>query len=149
PRRIAIFRALQLGDLLCVTPALRALRTALGDAEIVLIGLPWAKNFAARFTHYLNGFREFPGYPGLPEQLPDCSRILAFLKKMQADRFDLILQMHGNGIVTNPLVMLFNARATAGFFVPGGYCPDPQRFLPYPVHEPEIRRHLRLLEFLG
>src|SRR5438105_13052767 len=148
-RRIAIFWALQLGDLLCITPALRALRTALPDAEIVLIGLPWAKSFVARFSHYLDGFREFPGYPGLPEQRSDCHKFPAFIKAVQEDRFDLILQMHGSGIITNPLVMLFEARCTAGFFLPGGYCPDSQRFLPYPAHEPEIRRHLRLLDLLA
>jgi ADP-heptose:LPS heptosyltransferase len=149
PRRIGIFRALQLGDLLCLTPALRALRTALPDAKIVLIGLPWAKNFVARFSHYLDGFREFPGYPGLPEQTPDCHKFPAFIKMLQEDRFDLILQMHGSGIVTNHLVMLLEARCTAGFFLPGGYCPDTERYLPYPAHEVEIRRHLQLLEFLG
>ena len=149
PRRIAIFRALQLGDLLCITPALRALRTALPDAEIVLIGLPWAKNFVARFSRYLDGFREFPGYPGLPEQTGDCRKLPAFIKALQEDRFDLLLQMHGNGTISNPVVMLFQARCTAGFSLPGAYCPDTQRFLAYPDYEPEVRRHLRLLEFLG
>src|SRR5262249_38780288 len=149
PRRIAIFRALQLGDLLCLTPALRALRAALPDAEMVLIGLPWAKSFVARFSHHLNGFREFPGYPVLPEQTPNCRKLPAFVKVLQEDCFDLILQMHGSGIISNPLVMLFEARCTGGFFLPGGYCPDRERFLPYPAHEAEIRRHLQLLEFLG
>ena len=109
PRRVGILRALQLGDLLCAVPALRALRAALPDAEMVLIGLPWARSFVQRFDMYLDGFREFPGYPGLPEQAPRLERIGAFLDEIQAEEFDLVLQMQGSGRITNPLAVLLGA----------------------------------------
>jgi len=149
PRRVVVLRALQLGDLLCAVPAFRALRAALPGAEIVLAGLPWARSFAERYAGYLDGFREFPGSPGLPERAPDLPAVPPFLAAVQAERFDLALQMHGSGVVTNPLTVLFGARQSAGFFVPGQFCPDPERLLPYPDDLPEVRRCLCLTEFLG
>lgn len=65
--RIAIFRALYLGDMLCSIPAVRAIRTAYPDAEIHLIGLPWQRDFVSPFDGYFNHFIEFPGWPDLPE----------------------------------------------------------------------------------
>jgi ADP-heptose:LPS heptosyltransferase len=149
PKRVAILRALKLGDLLCSVPAFRALRAALPDAEIVLIGLPWASALVERFGHYLDGLLVFPGYPGLPERPVRPDQTLDFLREAQARRFDLAIQMHGSGAITNPLAVLLGARATAGFYQPGDYCPDPDRFLIYPEHRREVCRHLRLMEHLG
>jgi ADP-heptose:LPS heptosyltransferase len=149
PRRIAVFRALQLGDMLCAVPALRALRAAHRHAEIVLVGLPWAETFVRRFAHLIDGFLSFPGYPGLPEQAAHLHDVPRFLAAMQREQFDLAIQMHGNGTITNPLVELFGARSAAGYFQPGYSRPDPVRFIPYPDDIHEIRRHLRLLAALG
>jgi ADP-heptose:LPS heptosyltransferase len=149
PSSIVILRALQLGDLLCAVPAFRALRAAYPSARITLVGLPWAKDFVHRFKNYLNDFIEFPGYPGLPERLPLLHEFPAFLARVQERKFDLALQMHGSGSFVNPLTVLFGALRTAGFYVRQEYCPDARRFLPYPEREPEVRRNLQLLEFLG
>lgn len=149
PQRIAVFRALQLGDLLCAIPALRALRRACPDSEITLIGLPWARTFVERFSHCIDGFMEFPGCPGLPEQPWNALRLLRFIAWARKKKFDLVLQMHGSGPIVNPLVASLGARITAGYYLPGGYRPNPDWFMPFPAREPEIRQHLRLMDFLG
>jgi ADP-heptose:LPS heptosyltransferase len=147
--RVAIVRALQLGDVLCSVPALRALRAALPNAELTFIGLPWARTFASRFSCYLDRFREFPGFVGLPERPLHLRSLMRFLSEAQRAPFDLVVQMHGSGSFINPFVMLMGARKSAGYFLPGDLCPDPESFLPYPEGLPEIHRHLRLAEFLG
>jgi ADP-heptose:LPS heptosyltransferase len=60
PQRTAIFRALQLGDMLCSVPALRALRRAAPHAHIALIGLPWARVFVDRYPALLDELIVFP-----------------------------------------------------------------------------------------
>ena len=148
-RRIVVFRALNLGDMLCAVPTLRSLRAAFPAAEIVLVGLPWAREFAERYHFLLDGFREFPGFPGLPERQPELCRLPAFFESMQSEHFDLAIQLHGSGLVSNQVVFRFGARVTAGFYDPGTPCPGPDTFLPYPSRGLELRRLLRLLEHLG
>lgn len=150
PERILILRALPgLGDMLCLVPALRALRAALPEAHISLLGLPQAQSFVDRFGSYIDKLIDFPGFPGLPECPPVVQQLPAFFTYMHQQQFDLALQMHGSGITTNSLLVLLGATTTGGFFLPGQYCPDEKYFLPYPGREPEIWRHLRLMEFFG
>jgi ADP-heptose:LPS heptosyltransferase len=147
--KVAVFRALQLGDMLCVVPALRALRAAMPQAHITLIGLPWARQFGRRFKHYVDACLDFPGFPGLPETAPVLEAIPQFLATVQRERFDLLLQIHGSGILSNPLCAAFGARRMAGFYRRNHYCPELSRYLPWNEQEHEILRYLRLMDFLG
>ena len=134
--RIAVFRALSgLGDILCTVPAMRALRAAFPQAEIVLIGLAAIKPLIKRFDKYIDRVLEFPGYPGLPEVPFQQAQIPTFIQTAQNQRFDLAIQMHGSGTITNPVTVLLGARYNAGFFLPGEYCPDEKLFLPYITDE--------------
>ena len=143
---IAVFRALQLGDLLCSIPAFRVLRHAYPAAKISLIGLPGMKGLAKRFGHYIDEFIEFPGYPGLPEQPYDPVRFDCFLKAMKDRKFDLLLQMQGNGSVVNDMLQSFEPEYLAGFCE----MTDERQplLLQYPAHGHESLRHLALMRHL-
>lgn len=146
--RIAIFRALYLGDMLCIIPTVRAIRHAYPQAEIFLIGLRWQKDFVSRFPAYFDQFIEFPGWPGLPEQALDGEQILAFLHHIRSHRFDLVLQMQGNGEITNSLCMLWNAKKVCGLRKENEYAPCEELFPVSPDGEHEILRFLKLVECL-
>jgi ADP-heptose:LPS heptosyltransferase len=68
---------------------------------------------------------------------------------MQQQRFDFLLQMHGSGILTNPLLMTFGASRNAGFYRHGEYCPDPRHFMCWNEQQHEVVRNVQLMEYLG
>jgi ADP-heptose:LPS heptosyltransferase len=145
-RRIAVFRALFLGDLLCATPAFRALRQRFPEAEIALIGLPWAQELVGRLPT-IDRLLPFPGYPGLAEVPADESRTAAFLREARATPFDLALQMHGDGNVSNGFVAALGARVSLGY----RRGPDARLTgsLPWEPDEHETRRWTRLVAQVG
>jgi ADP-heptose:LPS heptosyltransferase len=138
--RIAIFQALQLGDLLCATPAWRALRQHYPQADITLIGSAWAGAMVERLPN-IDQFIPFPGYPGIaespaspPEPVPEWPP------------FDLAIQMHGAGNVSNGFVASLGAVQSLGHADPGD---DRLTFTrPWQELEPEPLRWLHLLELL-
>ena len=141
-KRIAIFRALFLGDLLCAVPAFRLLRTAFPDAEITLIGLPWAAELVKRLP-YIDRLRAFPGYPGIKEVPYSPSRTRTFLNEQRHYHYDLAIQMHGDGTISNSFVANLGASRTLG------YCRGADQrlalLLPYQNQEHEIARWVRLV----
>ena len=141
PERIAIFQALNLGDLLCTTPALRAIRGRFPAAEITFIGRPWAEDFVARLST-VDRFRPFPGFPGIAESPSGAGRTVP-----RWPRFDLVIQMHGSGEVSNGFVATLEATHSVGFGPLG------ERRLTTALNwvesEPEPLRWLRLVEAVG
>lgn len=149
PQTIAVFRALQLGGLLCAVPALRALRAHAPHAKITLIGLAWATSFVERFHRYVDNLLPFPGFPGFPEQEGSIEGLLEFSYVTQQRQFDLAIQLHGSGEYSNAVVALMGARRWAGFHPPQSGCPDPRTFIPWPVDRPEVLCLLDLMSHLG
>lgn len=145
PKKIAIFRALQLGDMLCSIPAIRALRRRYPTAVIYLIGLPWAKDFVKRFSHYIDKFIEFPGFEEIPEK--------AFYEKdlkhfFASHSFDLVIQMHGNGRVSNKFIEGINAGYRIGYALTED-ASSTHNYLPYPTQKHEIEKWISLLSEFG
>lgn len=140
-RRIVVLRALMLGDTMCAVPALRALRRAWPEACISLLGLPASRELVSRLG-CVDRWLPFPGWPGLPEQPVDVHALPDFISRMQAAQWDLAVQLHGSGQLTNPLISLFAARHTAGLRAEGGFAPEPALFCTWPDQGSEVQRLL-------
>ncbi|MFT4040852.1 MAG: glycosyltransferase family 9 protein [Thermomicrobiales bacterium] len=141
PQRIAVFQAAQLGDLICATPALRALREGYPQAEITLIGSVWGQGLAARLP-MLDSFIPFPGFPGIRE-----SPAVLPAEPPVWPPFDLAIQMHGSGDVSNGFITTLGAAQTLGHALPGDTRLDIARA--WEPTEAEPRRWLGLVTELG
>lgn len=135
--------------MLCAAPALRALRAAHPSTRITLIGLPWSCQLASRFPNYIDEVIVFPGHPDMPECVPRLERVPGFLREVHERHFDLALQLHGSGRITNAIVALFGAHSRAGFHEPQTRPPVDGTFIPWPATGYEAQRLLALTDAMG
>ncbi|RFM27466.1 glycosyltransferase family 9 protein [Deminuibacter soli] len=141
-RKIAVFRAVQPGAMLCSIPAVRALRNTYPQAHITLVSMPWAATLLQRFPEYFDDFIALPGIPMNKENFED------FAAHMRFENFDLLLQLQDNSAIINTLMFQLGARHVAGFSHDEGLV-DSGMFINYPDHAPEILRQLALVNALG
>ena len=150
-RNIAVVRALGgIGDVLTAIPALASLRAANPTARITYIGLPQVEKLVRRYPQLVDRFLAFPGFPGIPEYPFEARRLYAFLDNLKSEApFDLCVQMHGSGSVSNVFAALLGARRTVGYHIPGLWCPDPVDYAAFPDALSEVERWTALMAHAG
>lgn len=149
-RKIAVVRANGIGDYCFALPALAALRAAYPDAEIVLLGKRWHYELLHDRPGPIDRVIVIPPYGGVsaePGAAEDREMLARFFDAMQAERFDLALQLHGGGRYSNPFTRKLGARVTAGLRTPDAARLD--RNIPYIYFQPEILRYLEVVALVG
>lgn len=141
---ILVFRALKVGDLLCSMPALYALRNHFPEANISILALSSMTPLLSRYDSVFDSIIPFAGYPGLPEKEFDDKEYQEMLSSIHPKKFDLLIQMHGDGSGLEGLLQDLSIP------IVWGYSPVPQEGLvEYPHFLHEISRHLYLLAQYG
>jgi ADP-heptose:LPS heptosyltransferase len=139
-----------LGDMLCAVPALRALRRAFPSAEVTLVGLEGSTWFVDRFDAYVDALLPCPVWPGLTEI--DGPRRLAapFVARARRRRFDVAVQLHGDGGASNVLTAALGAATWVGLAADGpGVRPPNGTVGAYRSDRHEIDRCLDAVALLG
>jgi ADP-heptose:LPS heptosyltransferase len=148
--KIAVLRANAVGDFVFALPALEALRAAHPTAEIVLLGRAWHADFLADRPGPVDRVVVVPpsrGVNGGTETVEDPAELARFFAAMNAEHFDLALQLHGGGRHSNPFVRRLGARLTVGLRAADAEPLD--RWLPYVYFQPEIARLLEVVGLAG
>lgn len=149
PLKIAVLRALKLGDMVCSLPALHALRSIYPHGEISVICHPSQVPLLQRYKDVIDVLIPFAGFPGMPEQPFNPQVSVEFISEMQKKNFDVVFQMQGSGEISNLFVSLLGAKVSYGFYREGHFCPNKETYAVYPDHLSEIKRCLRLLELVN
>jgi ADP-heptose:LPS heptosyltransferase len=150
PRKIAVLRAIALGDLVTALPALDALRARYPRAELVLLGRSLYRELLAGRDGPVDRVELVPPMTGIAERdgPPVSAEVRAeFVQRMRDERFDIVLQLHGGGQNANPLVRELGAAFTAGMRATGA--PALNAWVPYVYYQPEVLRLLEVVSLVG
>lgn len=147
-RKVAVLRPGRIGDYLCATPAIRALRRAVPDAELHYVALPLVRDLVER-NPCVDRFVPFPGFPYIAEQFFQPRQAVRWLAAMQDEEYDLVVQLYGSGVYANPIVLLMGGRRTAGFVRAAGDAHPLDAAIPLPDTGSEVDRVLALVRHLG
>lgn len=143
-REILVVRTAYIGDVVMTLPLLKPLKERFGAARISLLTSTGAAALVA-------------GHPHLDEVIPydpfwfyptGVARYLAFIRRMRARRFDLVIEARGDIREILLLVWPLRARHTVSYAVGGGgYLLSD--VVPYPGLKHKVEYHLDIARHLG
>jgi ADP-heptose:LPS heptosyltransferase len=149
-KKIAVLRANALGDFIVTLPAFKAIRNTYPDAEIVLLGKPWHKEFLVDGRSPINRVVVVPVKKGIrseagqDESINETER---FFEEMQHEQFDIAISFQGNGTSANPFLKRLNAKLTVGLWTEGAEKVD--RYLNYYYYQSETLRYIEVAGLIG
>ncbi len=144
---IGVLTASGIGDFLVTVPALEALRTAYPGAHVTVLGDSWHPGFLRGRPGPWDDAVAVPREDGVCRlaAAPDAP-IHTFVAEHR-ERYDLIVQLHGGGADSNPVVRALRPRWAVGSCTPQSAPLD--RCLPYAPGRPEVIRWLEVAELAG
>ncbi len=149
-QKIAVLRAIALGDFIIALPALSALRKAYSHTQIYLLCRPWVQELGKGrnlpFDHVVPVpvSRGVYDEPGLKENEQELQQ---FFKKQQQQKYDIAIQLHGGGQNSNVFVNKLNAKVSVGMRTPDA--PLLKKWIPYSLYQHEIFRYLEVVSLIG
>lgn len=149
-KKIAVLRANALGDYIFVLPALQALRETFKEAEIVLLGRAWHKEYLLDRPGPVDRVVVVPLYGGISEYegyVADENVLNEFFSEMQAEKFDMAFQLHGGGKNSNPFLLRLGAKLTIGLKTPDAAALNIN--VPYIYYFNETLRYLEVVGRVG
>lgn len=149
-RKIAVLRANALGDFIVTLPALKAIRDAYPEAEIVLLGRPWHQQFLIKGRSPVDRVIVVPVKKGIRSeagQTENESEVNSFIERMQHEHFDVIINLQGNGVSANPFIKKLGAKLTVGLTSEKAERPD--RYINYYYYQSEVIRFLEVAKLIG
>ncbi|MCQ1946260.1 glycosyltransferase family 9 protein [Arthrobacter sp. zg-Y1116] len=146
-KKIAVLRGGGLGDLMFALPAVEALAAAYPSASITLLGTALHAALLADRPGPVQRVEVLPAAPGIASGPADPAAVEAFLARMQRERFDLAVQVHGGGRNSNPFLLRLGARHTAGTRTPDAAALE--RSIPYIYYQHEVFRALEVAGLAG
>src|SRR6266496_6229341 len=111
-QKIAVLRAGALGDFIVTLPALKAIRSAYPDAEIILLGKPWHKRFLLKTRTPVDRVIVVPVKKGIRDEIDEAENAAAteaFFEAVQQEQFDIAINLQGNGLSANPFIKRLHA----------------------------------------
>jgi ADP-heptose:LPS heptosyltransferase len=149
-RKIAVLRANALGDFVVTLPALAALKETYPDAELILFGKPWHKEFLLKGRTVVDRVIVVPPIKGIRDEKSgeaDEKELTDFFESVKVEKIDLAIHFQGKGIAAARFLNRLGAGLTAGMV-----CAESERLdrsIPYFYYQNEVAKYLEVASLAG